>query len=101
MGLGWTWSSVSPSSAYWGSEQADEYVQAQADLHAKTHASKHRGEGFDQRQFADARERFDKIRSQLEGARNARASIGTYLTATGILLALVGIGIHLTNEKPR
>jgi hypothetical protein len=99
MVLGWTWSWLVPSSVYWGPEEAQEYVQAQADLHAKTHAAKHRKDGTDDSEFAAARERFEKVRDQLEKARGMRGSTGTYLAAAGILLVLVGIGIYLTNKQ--
>jgi hypothetical protein len=100
MGLGWIWSSVIPSTVYWGPEQAEEYTRAQADLHAKTHAAKHRSADYDEHQFAAARQRFEQIRGQLDAARSAQASIGTYLATAGILLVLVGIGIHLANQQP-
>jgi len=96
IGLGWGWNAVVPTKAYWGPEQAEEYIAAQADLHSKTHD--HDRAGDHEREFAAARERFVSISQQLDEARVARDRIGTYIAGSGILLILVGIGLHLANK---
>ena len=97
--LGWLWNSLVPSTAYWGPQQADEFVAAQADLHAKTHAQE--GSRADHAQeFAAARERFDKIRHELESARTARSRTGSILAGIGVLLALAGIVLYFSAKKP-
>jgi hypothetical protein len=97
LGLGWGWNVVVPTTAYWGPTQAEEFTTAQADLHSKTHNHDH--DPNHEHEFAAARERFLKISQQLDDARTTRDRTGTYLAGAGILLLLVGIGIHLANNS--
>jgi ABC-type nickel/cobalt efflux system permease component RcnA len=96
LGLGWTWSSVVPSSAYWGPQQAQEYTTAQVELHATedthTHDQNH------ERDVAAAHERFNKIHQQLELARDSRNHTGRYLAGAGMLFLITGIGIYLATR---
>lgn len=97
LGLGWGWSTVVPTTAYWGPTQAEEFTTAQADLHSKSHNHDH-DPNYEQ-EFAAARERFLSISQQLDDARTTRDGTGAYLAGAGILLILVGIGIHLANKS--
>jgi len=98
IGLGWIWGSLVPSSAYWGPQEAEELIKAQADLHAKTHS--HGTHEHNDQEFAAARNRLATIQHQLDSARNSRDRTGTYLAALGILLSLAGIALHFAAKQP-
>jgi hypothetical protein len=97
LGLGWGWSALVPTTAYWGPTQAEELTAAQVDLHSKT--DNHDHDPNHEREFAAARERFLKISQQLDDARSMRDLTGNCLVGAGILLILVGIGIHLAHKS--
>jgi hypothetical protein len=95
--LGLTWNRLMPSSAYWGEDQAREYVAAQTDLHAVSHQHSHGSDG--EVEFKAARERYDNISQQLESAQNSRSRTGTLLAVAGVLMLLGGIGLHWTGRE--
>ena len=94
LGLGLAWDKMVPSSAYWGPNQAQELTAAQVDAHAKSHY--HGGDPARERESAAARERYDRITRQLEAARGSHRRSGFFLTAAGVALLVVGIGLHLS-----
>ena len=98
IGIGSGWSSFVPSSAYWGPDEAKELINAQADLHAKTHS--HGNEADQERDFAAARERLGKIQQQLDAARSNRDRTGMLFTIFGVVLLLAGILLHFTARQP-
>ena len=91
LALGASWNRVTPTSAYWSDEQAEEFTKAQTELHAKwhTHDVEHKEEDF-----AAAKDRFIKVRDELESARNSHGRTGKILLIAGVGFALVGIFIH-------
>ena len=97
IGLGCAWTSLVPSSMYWGPAQAEELISAQADYHDKTHA--HGTDEHNQRQFDAARDRLAKIQNQLDSARLWHDRTGEYIVALGILFILAGIGLHFAAKK--
>ena len=96
LALGLAWNRFMPASAYWDEDQAREYAEAQADLHAKSHFQKTNVKL--QAEFAAARARYDNISHQLESAQNSRSRTSTLIIAAGILALLSGIGIHLASR---
>lgn len=95
--LGMTWNRLMPTSAYWGEEQAREYVAAQTELHAVSHQHAHGSEG--DAEIKAARERYDQIRQQLESAQNSRGRTSTLLAVVGVLMLLGGIGLYWTGRE--
>jgi hypothetical protein len=96
--LGVSWNRVSSPSDYWTQQQADEFTEAQTELHARWHS--HGDKAEQQQEFAAARDRFIKIRDELESARNVRSRTGKMFIWTGVAALLIGIGAHLfVHEK--
>jgi hypothetical protein len=92
--LGIAWNQVLPSSAYWTPEQAEEFAAAQTELHARLdHAADH------QQEFAVAKDRFIKIRDELENARGTRGRMKTVVTLLGATMLLVAIMLHLSQRS--
>jgi len=94
--LGFQWSNVVPSSAYWTKEQAAELMEAQADLHSKidkrTNSSSH------QQSLEAAKDRFVKIQTQLDNARKSRGTTGWLLKILGILSVSAGVGFYFASK---
>src|SRR5262245_36622587 len=95
--LGQTWTRLVPSTVYWDDAQAKEYSDAQIDLHEKSHHQ--RPDGPPNAEFQAAHERFDKISSDFEHARNSRNFTGTLLTVIGVLLLISGVGLHWAGRQ--
>ena len=93
LGLGMAWNRVVPSTAYWASEQAEEYSIAQSELHAKAHS--HGQDQEHEKEVADARERFVTIYQELQRARESRSRAGHLFLAVGVALILCGIVVHM------
>jgi hypothetical protein len=92
--VGAAWNQIVPTSAYWTPEKAEEFVAAQTDLHA------HLDDAKDKRQeFAAAKERFIKIRDELENARGTRSRMKTVVTFLGAALLLAAVVAHLAQRK--
>jgi hypothetical protein len=97
--LGLCWKTISPTSLYWSDDRASEYTKAFAELHAaEDSAVKHPGIEA-QHQFADARDRFGKIKTELEDARNKRDNTGPYLVAVGIFAILGAVVTQWTTNR--
>ena len=92
--LGISWNRVVPSSAYWSDAKADEFSKAQSDLHAQLHQTAPDQEA----KYRAARDRFIKIRDELENARDSRSWMKTAVTAVGITLLLIGILYHFSKR---
>jgi hypothetical protein len=97
--LGLCWKTISPTSLYWSDDRANEYTKAFAELHAaEDSAIKHPGIDS-QHQFADARDRFGKIKSELDEARSQRDRTGPYLVAAGIFAILGAVVARWTMDR--
>jgi len=92
LGLGLAWNRIVPTTAFWSPEEAIEHSTAQAELHSISHSHGHDEEH--EREVAAARDRFLKINQQLEDARGSRHRSGTFFTAAGIGLLVLGIMLH-------
>ena len=90
--LGFQWTNVVPTGAYWSAEQGTEFMAAQADLHAKI--DRHSEKMVHQRDLEAAKDRFVKINSQLESARGSQGFTANILKAVGIFTVACGIGLH-------
>jgi hypothetical protein len=94
IGLGWSLF-VSPSSV-WSESQAAEYKAANDALHAVRVANP---AGEDAPEVIAARRRFDRISSQLESARSAHDTWGTWIAAIGLAVTfLCGVGFLATRR---
>jgi len=92
--LGTAWNQVVPSSAYWTTEKAEEFSAAQTELHA------HLDDGANhEQQNSAARDRFIKIRDELESAHGTRSRIKTAITIFGAGFLLLAIMIHLSARQ--
>ena len=92
--LGTAWNQIVPSSAYWTAEKAEEFSAAQTELHAHLDD----GPNHDQK-LSRAKDRFIKIRDELEGARGTRSRMKTAITILGAGILLVAIMIHLSARQ--
>ena len=97
LAIGWNWDAFVPSSTYWGPEQAQELVDAHADLHAKSHI--HDSQRRDE-EFAAARDRLARIQRELDSARDNRVRTGTIVSVLGVVLLLAGIVLHFIVKQP-
>jgi hypothetical protein len=97
IGLGLSWNSLLPSSVYWGPQQAEELMKAQANYHEKTH--NHGTQGFNEGEFAAARERLVELQKKLASAQSTQGRLGTILLAIGVLLSILGIGRHFAVKQ--
>jgi hypothetical protein len=94
--LGAAWNQVVPSSAYWTPEKAEEFSAAQTDLHSHLdHSANH------EHAYSAAKDRFIKIRDELESARGTRSRIKTIITSVGVTLLALAVLIHWSVRQGR
>src|SRR4051794_36195572 len=78
------WSKIRPVSAYWSTDKAAEYTEAQTGLHELMHNQPSSKNAADVAAFAKAKERFNKISSELAAAQSSRESSHAAFLISGI-----------------
>ena len=89
LGVGWNW--LYPQETYWSPQQAEEYQDAFNDVHAAQDAVKHPEQLIGDANFTAARERYERIRGELQQAQRARQRTGKYVAITGLVLLLSSV----------
>jgi hypothetical protein len=92
---GFVWPWLFPADAYWSEEQAQEYTTAQANWHAATHKCGHGSHGSMQVTVKAARDRFEKIKAELEFARYRQSRSSTCCTTAGSGLMIIGVFLYV------
>jgi hypothetical protein len=96
--LGTQWNRLQPASNYWSDKQAAEYNEAQVALHMHSHEHGKEKNSAKSPDFVSAKQRYDKIKADLEGARNSRNRTGNLLIAAGLIAAISGIVLHFRGQ---
>ena len=92
--LGLSWNRWTTADHYWSPEQAKEFNDAQMSMHAIAHS--HDSTHHHTEELTAAKDRFSKIKLQLQQAQNGRDRTGTILAAAGIVSILAGLAWHYT-----
>lgn len=90
---GFLWPLV--GNAHWPEEKAEEFAESSAAFHHAAHA--HDSEA----DFATIRQRFDKIKAELQTARQRPAEIAFWLKAIGCTMAAIGLVMLLAEQNPK
>jgi hypothetical protein len=97
--LGSQWNRLRPATSYWGDKQAAEYSEAQVALHTQSHEHVKNGDATNSPAFVAAKERFDKIKAELEGARSSRSRTGNLLIAAGLISVISAVVLHFRGNS--
>lgn len=96
-----------PTSAVWSDEDARQYAQASADLHAKAHAGHSHGQpGHDHAHAGAAEEKaaaqaaFDAVQARRDSAARLQSGTQYTLQAFGLVACIVGVWGYL-KHRPR
>lgn len=95
VGTGFLWPLA--GSPEWPQEKAEEFAESSAALHEAAHG--HDGK-ISTDDFAVIRQRFEKIKTELETARQRPAEIAFWLKIAGGALASIGMITLLTGQHP-
>lgn len=97
------WPSLPTGNSAWSVDQAREYQSASVSLHELSH--KYEGELSKTRsalppEFRQAKEKFDRLREELDTAQQRQMRIAHLMFFCGVLLAVAGGAIHFLGRHP-
>ena len=95
---GFAWNTLFPGRAYWSPEQAQAYEDAHLEVHLKSHHRKGPSQTEEQ-EFAAAKERFDRLSTQLESSRTSQTRSSTILKVIGGIAILTGVAMHFASRQ--
>ncbi|QEG33541.1 hypothetical protein [Bythopirellula goksoeyrii] len=82
----------------WPQEKAEEFAKSSAALHEAAHGHQH---GESAEEFAAVQRRFEKIKAELETARQRPEEISYWLKVSGGSLAAIGLVMLVTGQHPK
>ncbi len=126
--LSWTWVSITSSKNLWSDEQAKAYANASLKFHQLAHQNFHRNQQIDSRlqgqdgrllqvpdapgphgeedhagpssqDLAEAKNQYQKLRQQLDHARNRQKNTPRFLSILGVTLITAGCFFWVVTRK--
>src|SRR5262249_43828163 len=96
------WPSLPVGTSAWSVDQAREYQSASVSLHELSH--KYEGELSKTRgalppEFQQAKDKFDRLREELDAAQQRQMRIAHLMFFSGVLLSVVGGAIHFLGRR--
>ena len=92
--LGSVWNCLNPPSNYWSDAQAKELTDAQIALHSQSHEHGPTGKNSDAPTYTAAKQRYGKIKAELDSARNARSRTANIFIGAGLASVISAAVLH-------